>query len=391
MTTIEAIFHEQRSPLLRRLQRMVGDPETAADLCQETFVRAWRKAPRDVSADQQRGWLHRTASNLALDELRRRKLRDHAVLDENRDGDPRAVDETDRLHAREAMARLAPHERMVLLLRFDAGLSHREIGALLDVSEEAARKRVERARSAFVTALRSDTSGADAPLVLFIRGRYDDTAYQRWIENAGGRMRLIDHRDLHRELARADALVLGGSHRDIHPALYGDTPRFGDPASDLDADRHDLAALRLALANDVPIVGVCRGHQLLNVALGGSLWQDLESDGVGGDHRDGGHAINTGEHSLSRTIIGRHAEVASEHHQGIRRLGRGVRVTSATPDGVAEMIEVPSKRFVLGLQWHPEHRDQGTAGAQVADALVHSARTRRAALSRSTLTGRRAA
>jgi putative glutamine amidotransferase len=388
MTTIEAIFQEERSPLMRRLQRMVGDPETAADLCQETFVRAWRRAPRDVSADHQRGWLHRTASNLALDELRRRKLRDHAVLDENRDRDPRATDETERLHSRDAMARLAPHERMVLLLRFDAGLSHREIGLLLDVSEEAARKRVERARSAFVTALRSDATGDDAPLVLFIRGEHDDAAFRDWIERAGGRMRAIDHRDLHRELARADALVLGGSHRDVDPSLYGDLPRFGDPRGDAAGDRRDLNALQLALRQDVPIVGVCRGHQLLNIALGGSLWQDLESDGVGRDHRDGGHAIHTGEHSLSRTIIGRYAEVASEHHQGIRRLGRGVRVTSATPDGVAEVIEVPAQRFALGLQWHPERPDIGDAGDRVADALVHAARTRRAAISRSTLTRR---
>lgn len=389
MTTIEAIFHEQRRPLMRRLQRMVGDPETAADLCQETFVRAWRKAPRDVPVEQQRGWLHRTASNLALDELRRRKLRDHAPLDESRDGDPRAGDATDRLHARAAMQELAPHERMVLLLRFDAGLSHREIGALFDVSEEAARKRVARARAAFASALREDRP-QDGPLVLFIRGEHDDDAFRGWIERAGGRLRGVDHADLDRELARADALVLGGSHRDVHPSLYGDAPRFGDPAADAAGDRRDLHALRLALAQDLPIVGVCRGHQLLNIALGGSLWQDLESDGVGGDHRDGGHAIQTGEHSLSRTIIGRQADVASEHHQGIRRLGRGVRVTSATPDGVAEMIEIPSKRFVIGLQWHPERADIGPAGDRVADALVRSARTRRAALSRSTVIRRAA-
>jgi RNA polymerase sigma factor (sigma-70 family) len=388
MTTIEAIFHEQRSPLLRRLQRMVGDPETAADLCQETFVRAWRKAPRDVSAEHQRGWLHRTASNLALDELRRRKLRNHVLLDESRDGDPRAIDHDDRLHAREAMARLLPHERMVLLLRFEAGLSHREIGALLDVGEEAARKRVERARASFATALRSDATREDAPLVLFLRGEDDDAPYHRWIERAGGRMRAIDHRDLEREIVRADAIVLGGSHRDIHPALYGDAPRFGVPDGGVSGDRADLRALHLALAQDVPMVGVCRGHQLLNIALGGSLWQDLESDGAGGDHRDGGHAINTGEHSLSRTIIGRRAEVASEHHQGIRRLGRGVRVTSASPDGIAEIIEIPQRRFALGLQWHPERSDIGDAGDRIADALVHSARTRRAALSRTTATRR---
>ncbi|MBX5443436.1 MAG: gamma-glutamyl-gamma-aminobutyrate hydrolase family protein, partial [Solirubrobacteraceae bacterium] len=319
-------------------------------------------------------------ANLALDELRRRRLRDHAPLDERRDGGP-DPEPADRLAAREALGRLAPHERLVLLLRFEGGLSHREIGALLDISEEAARKRVERARAAFMAAVRRERPD-DEPLILFIRGEHDDAPFRRWVEAAGGRLRTIDHGDLERELATADGLLLGASHRDIHPALYGEPPRFADPDADLAADRRDLRALRLALARDVPIVGVCRGHQLLNVALGGTLWQDLESDGAGrAEHRDGDHAIHTGEHSLSRTIIGRRAAVVSEHHQAVRRLGRGVRVTSETADGVVEMLEVPSRRFALGLQWHPERPDVA-AGGRVADAFVAAARTRRAALRR---------
>ena len=381
MTQLETIFHEQQRPLMRRLRRIVGDEETAADLCQETFVRAWRKAPRDATPEQHRGWLHRTASNLALDELRRRRLRDHAPLDEQRDGRPDA-EPAERMAAREAIAQLAPHERLVLLLRFEGGLSHREIGALLAISDEAARKRVERARAAFMTAIRRERP-ADEPLILFIRGEHDDEPFRRWIERAGGRMRAIDHSELERELATADGLLLGASHRDVHPALYGEAPRFPDPAADLAADRRDLRALRVALAHDVPIVGVCRGHQLLNVALGGTLWQDLESDGASdADHRGGDHAIHTGEHSLSRTIVGRRAAVVSEHHQAVRRLGRGVRVTSATPDGVVEMLEVPARRFVLGLQWHPEREEVAEAGDRVADALVSAARTRRATLGR---------
>lgn len=381
MTQLETIFHEQQRPLMRRLVRIVGDRETAADLCQETFVRAWRKAPRDATPDQQRGWLHTTASNLALDELRRRRLRTHAALDEQLDAGP-ADDTIERMHAREAMASLAPHERLVLLARFDMGLSHREIGALLDLSEEAARKRVERARSAFIAAIRRDRPLA-APTVLFIRGEHDDTPFRTWVERAGGRFKPIDHREVEREIATADALLLGASLRDVHPAAYGEPLRFPDPdhPTDLAADRRDLRALRLALRHDLPIVGVCRGHQLLNIALGGTLWQDIESDGAGrGDHRDGDHAIHTGEHSPSRTILGRRAEVASEHHQGVRRLGRGIRVTSATSDGVAEMLEVPSRRFVLGLQWHPERADVSDAGGRIADALVRAARTRRAEL-----------
>jgi hypothetical protein len=100
--------------------------------------------PRDLPADRQAAWLHRTASNLAIDELRRRRLVEMAPLGERTDtGAP----DTDRdLAAREAMGRLTAHERLVLLLRFEAGLTHAEIGALLDVSPEAARKRVVRAR-----------------------------------------------------------------------------------------------------------------------------------------------------------------------------------------------------------------------------------------------------
>jgi RNA polymerase sigma factor (sigma-70 family) len=383
MTQLETIFHEQQRPLMRRLVRMVGDRETAADLCQETFVRAWRKAPRDATPDQHRGWLHTTASHLALDELRRRRLRLHAPLDEQLDAGP-ADDTLERVHAREAMAALSPHERLVLLARFDMGLSHREIGALLDLSEEAARKRVERARSAFITAIRRERPLA-SPTVLFIRGEHDDDRFRAWVERAGGRFKPIDHGDVEREIATADALLLGASLRDVHPAVYGEPLRFpdADQPADLAADRRDLKALRIALRHDLPIVGVCRGHQLLNIALGGTLWQDIESDGVSrADHRDGDHSIHTGEHSLSRTILGRRAEVASEHHQGVRRLGRGIRVTSATPDGVAEMLEVPSRRFVLGLQWHPERADVSDAGDRIADALVGAARTRRYTLAR---------
>jgi len=383
MTQLETIFHEQQQPLMRRLVRIVGDRETAADLCQETFVRAWRKAPRQATPDQHRGWLHTTASNLALDELRRRRLRTHAALDEELDAGP-ADDTIERMHAREAMASLAPHERLVLLARFDMGLTHREIGALLDINEEAARKRVERARSAFIAAIRRDRP-LDPPTVLFIRGAYDDDRFRTWIERAGGRFKPIDHDDVEREIARADALVLGASYRDVDPSVYGEPLRFpdADEPTDPAADRRDLRALRLALRHDLPIVGVCRGHQLLNIALGGTLWQDIEGDGVSrSDHRDGDHAIHTGDHSLSRTILGRRTEVISEHHQGVRRLGRGVRVTSATPDGVIEMLEVPSRRFVLGLQWHPEHAEVSDAGDRIADALVGAARTRRATLAR---------
>jgi hypothetical protein len=137
------------------------------------------------------------------------------------------------------------------------GLSHREIGALLDLSEEAARKRVERARTAFITAIRRDRPLA-APTVLFVRGAYDDDRFRAWVERAGGRFKPIDHGDVEREIATADALLLGASHRDVDPSVYGEPERFPDAAlpTDAAADRRDLRALRVALT------GAERGPEL---------------------------------------------------------------------------------------------------------------------------------
>lgn len=152
MNFAELAEAEQRS-LLRRLRRMVGSPELAEDLCQEALVRAWRAAPRDATVVQLRAWLHRVASNLAIDELRRagrrpmtRPLDDFVLA-----GREECPDEV--LAAREALSRLGPHERLVLLLRFEVGFSYPEIARLLETSPAAARQRLARARRAFSAAL----------------------------------------------------------------------------------------------------------------------------------------------------------------------------------------------------------------------------------------------
>lgn len=220
--SIDSVFEEHSDRLTRRLERMVGSRETAEDLRQEAFLRTWRSVPGDLPADRQAAWLHRTASNLAIDELRRRRLVEMAPLGERPDtGAP----DTDRdLAAREAMGRLTAHERLVLLLRFEAGLTHAEIGALLDVSPEAARKRVVRARSAFTTAYGHGED--DRPLVLLRVGEVEHLpAYQRWLEAAGARTLVTSGERVERDLARAHALVLGGSFTDIAPAIYREAPR----------------------------------------------------------------------------------------------------------------------------------------------------------------------
>jgi len=369
--TFDAILAEQTGPLTRRLTRMVGDRETAEDLRQEAFVRAWRSAPRGAQAPVLRAWLHRTATNLALDELRRRRRRDQVPLHGGL-ADPAASDAHRDPLLRDALATLTAHQRLVLLLRFEAGLSLREVGALLDLSEEAARKRVARARAAFLDAYKNGAADDARPTVLLLLGREDPGPYERWLTAAGARVRTLTGTQAGLDLAGADAIVLGGSETDVHPGLYGEAAGPHVRHTDLTRHLRDLSALRHALATDLPVLGVCSGTQLLNVLHGGTLHQDLPTSGAAGlDHRDA-HAVATSDGTLARRLLGDAPGVVSEHHQAVRTLGRGLRVTSTAPDGLVEALEVPGHRFALGVQWHPERCDDG-AGLRIGEALVEAA------------------
>jgi putative glutamine amidotransferase len=370
--TFDAILTEQSGPLTRRLTRIVGDRETAEDLRQETLARAWRSGPRGAQAPVVRAWLHRTATNLALDELRRRKRREqvplHAAM-----ADARASADGHRDPLlREALASLTAHQRLILLLRFEAGLSLREVGELLDLGEDAARKRVARARTAFLEAYRSAGADDARPTIVLLLGREDPAPYERWLSASGARVRTLAGTQAGLDLAGADGLVLGGSETDIHPSLYGEP--LSEHVRETDITRHlrDLSALRQALRSGLPIVGVCSGTQLLNVLHGGTLHHDLPADGWSAlDHRDH-HAVETADGTLARRLIGDRPGVVSEHHQAVKRLGRGLKVTSVAPDGLIEALEVPGHPFALGVQWHPE-RCEGDVGRQMADALVAAA------------------
>lgn len=370
---IDTVFEQHSSRLTRRLERMVGSREMAEDLSQEAFLRTWRSAPRELPADRLAAWLHRTASNLAIDELRRRRLLDLTPLADR--ADEHAPDTDEDLAAREALGRLTAHERLVLLLRFEAGLAHAEIGELLDVSAEAARKRVERARRSFVAAFRG-TEQDRRPLVLLRVGELEDLpSYQRWLEAAGARTRVTSGDSVERDLARADGVVLGGSFTDIDPAIYRESPRTALRDPDVARDREDVKVLRSALRAGVPLVGICRGHQLLNVVFGGNLYQDLRDDGATREpHWRVPHAIHTTPGALARRVFGSHSEVASEHHQAVRRVGRGLRVTATASDGIVEMVELPRPTLGVGLQWHPEYPESGEPGRKVAEALVGAGR-----------------
>jgi putative glutamine amidotransferase len=366
----EALISEEQAGLTRRLTRSLGgDVGTAEDLWQELTIRAWRRLPRDADRDAQRAWLRRTATNLTVDELRRRGRRPTTALGDAPELAVENAAEPDA--AREALGRLGAHERLLLLLRFDAGLQHAEIAAVLDISEDAARKRVERARKQFVRAYRAERSDGPPLIIVTARDRRPHN-YVTWLEQAGARVLLKNVAPTERELAMADGVVLGGDFDDIHSALYGEEPRALRGQTDLQRDRSDLAVVATVLALQLPYVGICRGHQLLNIACGGSLYQDVVLDGVAaGSHDIGLHRIETPSGSSARSLLGRSAEVHSEHHQAVRRIGRQLRIAGVSPDGVVESVEHEG-RFALGLQWHPEATPDA-AGGRIAEALVAAA------------------
>lgn len=368
--TAETIYERHSTGLVRRLERMLGSREAAEDLAQEAFLRLWQRAPANLNPAEQGAWLQRTATNLALDELRRRRVRDHRQLEDDAVA-ALSGDHAEALTVREALGRLSAHERLLILLRFQAGLSHAEIAETLAISNDAARKRVERARRAFTDVYRG-LLPREAPLIL-LHARNDPESYMRWLEREGAEVRILRPGPIEPQIALADGLVTGGSMIDVHPALYREAPRTSIKAPDIRKDLQDLRVIRAALEANLPYVGVCQGLQLMNIALGGSLYQDINQDGLTRrDHWGIQHRIETRPGTLARRVLGRGGVISSEHHQAARRIGRGLRGSSRSDDSIYECLELEG-RFAIGTQWHPEHPESGKTGRRLAAALVEEA------------------
>ena len=170
-----------------------------------------------------------------------------------------------------------------------------------------------------------------------------------------------------------DGLVLTGGG-DVDPGAYDEQPDPRTAGVDQTRDSSERALLAAALEADLPVLAICRGCQVLNVELGGTLHQHVP-DVVGHlAHRSapsvfGPVEVETTPGSITAAVFGATPTVLCSHHQSIRDLGRGLVATAATDDGVVEAVELPSRRFVLGVQWHPE--EQGDQ--RPFDALVDAA------------------
>jgi putative glutamine amidotransferase len=174
-------------------------------------------------------------------------------------------------------------------------------------------------------------------------------------------------------VSRLDALIISGGP-DIDPVRYGARPGPLTTVVRPGRDAAELALLRAALDGGVPVLGICRGMQLMNVALGGTLIQHLP-DVVGHDGHSptpgamGEHEVTVEPASRLARVLGPGTRVVpTHHHQGLDRLGAGLTATAWAPDGTIEAVELDAP-FVLGVQWHPE------AGGDPAlfDALIEAA------------------
>ncbi|MGH9113931.1 MAG: gamma-glutamyl-gamma-aminobutyrate hydrolase family protein [Acidimicrobiales bacterium] len=179
-------------------------------------------------------------------------------------------------------------------------------------------------------------------------------------------------------VAGIDGLVLTGG-ADVDPGRYGAAAAAETDAPRADRDGWELALLRAALAVDRPVLAVCRGAQLLNVAQGGTLHQHLP-DVVGEQTHQpvpgtfGRVRVRVDRGSLLAAIVGEAPEVRCHHHQAIDRLGDGVAVCARAADGTIEGVELAGPRFALGVQWHPE----AAGDERLFAALVEAAASVRA-------------
>lgn len=208
--------------------------------------------------------------------------------------------------------------------------------------------------------------------------------YIKSIIQAGGIPVCIPHiqEGMGEVLANVDGLLLIGGG-DLNPASYSENPHPQTGIVVTEQDESDLKLIKQALKMKLPVLAICRGLQVLNVALGGTLYQDIPSEVEGAfQHTQNSaryekvHPITTVEETKLFSIIGREVMTNTFHHQSVKKLGTGLIVSARAYDGVIEAVEHPGYAFCLGVQWHPEETAirEDTASIKLFDAFIQASK-----------------
>ena len=199
--------------------------------------------------------------------------------------------------------------------------------------------------------------------------------YVRAVERAGGRALLVppSHDGVEETLESLDGLIFSGGS-DLDPELYGQEAHAETSDVMRNRDTAELALLEAALERDMPVLAICRGSQVLNVARGGDLVQHLPDEVGDEKHKQtpgtfADHDVSVEDGSRLASVLGERAPVKSHHHQGFGKVGEGLRVVAHAEDGTIEAVEDPTRRFALGVLWHPEAGED----ARLFEELVREA------------------
>lgn len=194
--------------------------------------------------------------------------------------------------------------------------------------------------------------------------------YIRAAEKAGGVPFILpvikDDEAIFAQVKACDGIIVSGG-QDVHPLFYNEEPRHKLGYVYSRVDEYQIKVVKTALKEEKPILGICRGHQILNVVCGGTLYQDLSE--MPGDilkhYQEGkryecSHKIEIKSGSILGDLFGDEVLVNSYHHQCIKDLGEGLEVVANALDGSIEAVEMIGKDFVMGVQWHPEMMVSGS-------------------------------
>lgn len=208
------------------------------------------------------------------------------------------------------------------------------------------------------------------------------TTYAEALRNAGAIPLLIHPQAENADelLARLDGLLLAGGD-DCDPAAYGEEQHPSVEMMDLRRQENELALARMARERALPTLGICLGMQMLNIAAGGSLVQDIHSQfatevkHASDPEKRARHDVTIDGSTLLGSVLGGGgANVNSSHHQAVKRVGEGLRTSATAPDGIVEGIEDPALPFFVGVQWHPEDMPGEESASKLFSAFVDAAR-----------------